>query len=199
MLVERDRGKRQIYLSQGAYLQKVLARFQMENGKKCSTPTDAKIKLHNRTEKETSVHKKLYQEAVGNLDKYLPESLQKYYQMQLENIGITAPITTSMQQDDGLPTHKVAYLYPREVVNYFVTHGGTLKLSVKPTGTYCWEPSVDLQQEAPLEINLEIDEYLNEMDSVYISEDSNEEDGFNSDTNIEYTSTFQLFYLVLVL
>ena len=71
---------------------------------------------------------------------------------------------------------KIAYLYLREVGNHFVTEGGNLALSIKLTGTYSWEPLVDLQQEAPLEIILEVDEHLNEMEAVYISSDSDGEE-----------------------
>jgi len=67
MLVERDREKRTIYLSQGAYLTSVLTRFRMENCKGCSTPMDPKTKLHKRLEEEEAADKQLYQEAVGCL------------------------------------------------------------------------------------------------------------------------------------
>jgi len=106
-------------------------------------------------------------------DEYLPESSQAWCQLQLEHIGITSPITTSMQHDDdGTPIHKVAYLYLREVGNHFITHGGHLSLSIKPTGTYSWEPTADLQQGEHVEINLDVDEQLGELGSVYISQDS---------------------------
>ena len=48
------------------------------------------------------------------------------------------PISSSMQQDDGIHRHKVAYLYLSEMGNNFITTGGNLLLSVKPTGTYSW-------------------------------------------------------------
>ena len=67
MLVERDRDKRMIYLSQDAYLTSVLKRFQMENCKGCPTPMYLKCKLHNRLEEEEAAEKTEYQEAVGCL------------------------------------------------------------------------------------------------------------------------------------
>ena len=105
-------------------------------------------------------------------DEYLPEASQAWCRLQLEHIGITSPITTSMQREDGTPVHKVAYLYLREVGNHFITNGGRLTLSNKPTGTYSWDPSADLQQEEHVEINLDVDEQLGELGSVYISQDS---------------------------
>src|SRR5207237_7276843 len=45
MLVERDKEKHQIYLSQGAYLKKVLERFGIEKCERCTTPMDSKNKL----------------------------------------------------------------------------------------------------------------------------------------------------------
>lgn len=67
------------------------------------------------------------------------------------------------------------YLY-YTIRNVFITHRENLPLSIKATRTYCWEPFVDLKQESPLEINLEIDEHLGEPDSVYTSQDSDEEE-----------------------
>jgi len=67
MLVERDRHKRRIYLSQGAYIKKVLTRFKMENSKGCPTPMDPKSKLRNRVPEEEATEKHQYQEAVGCL------------------------------------------------------------------------------------------------------------------------------------
>jgi len=89
-------------------------------------------------------------------DEYLHNASQAWCQLQLENISIMGPITTSMQCDDGIPIHKVAYLYLREMGNHFITHGGNLALSTKPTGTYGLETLVDLQQETPQEINLQL-------------------------------------------
>jgi len=55
MLVERDRHKRRIYLSQGAYIKNVLTWFKMENSKGCPTPMDPKSKLPIRlAEKEAT-------------------------------------------------------------------------------------------------------------------------------------------------
>ena len=67
MLVERDREKRTLYLSQQTYLTKILRRFSMENCKGCPTPLDPKTKLHRRTEAEESTNMRAYQEAVGSL------------------------------------------------------------------------------------------------------------------------------------
>ena len=67
MLVERDRNKGTIYLSQQVYLEKVLKRFQMLDCKGCSTPIDVKAKLHMKREDEGETDKVLYQEAVGSL------------------------------------------------------------------------------------------------------------------------------------
>jgi hypothetical protein len=67
MLVERDRGRRIIYLSQRVYLDKVLKRFRMDECKGCATPMDVKAKLHARREEEEAADKVLYQEAVGSL------------------------------------------------------------------------------------------------------------------------------------
>ena len=67
MLVERDRHKRWIYLSQGAYIQNVLTRFKLENSKGCLTPMDPKSKLRNRLAEEEATEKHQYQEAVGCL------------------------------------------------------------------------------------------------------------------------------------
>ena len=67
MLVERDRKRRTISLSQQIYLLKVLTRFSMENYRGCATPLDPKTKLHQRTEMEEAVNIQTYQEAVGSL------------------------------------------------------------------------------------------------------------------------------------
>ena len=67
MLVEQDRDKKVIYLSEGAYLTSVLKRFQMENCKGCPTPMDPKCKLHNRLDQGEEADKTQYQEAVGCL------------------------------------------------------------------------------------------------------------------------------------
>jgi len=67
MLVERDRHKRRIYLSQGAYIKHVLTRFKMEDSKGCPTPMDPKSKLRNRLAEEQVTEKHQYQEAVGCL------------------------------------------------------------------------------------------------------------------------------------
>jgi len=73
-----------------------------------------------------------------------------------------------MQPDDGIPMHKVACMCLRMMGNLFIAHGGNLALSLKQTGTYCWEPFVNLHQEAPLPpINLEIDQHLGAMDYIY--------------------------------
>jgi len=67
MLVERDRGRRVIHLSQRVYLEKILRRFRMDVCKGCATPMDVKTKLHTRREGEEAAEKVLYQEAVGSL------------------------------------------------------------------------------------------------------------------------------------
>jgi len=67
MLVERNRHKRRIYLSQGAYIKNVLTRFKMENSKGCPTPMDPKSKLWNSLAEEEATEKHQYQEAVGCL------------------------------------------------------------------------------------------------------------------------------------
>jgi len=67
MLVERDRHKRRIYLSQGAYIKNVLTRFKIEDSKGCPTPMDLKSKLRNRLAEEEVTEKHQYQEAVSCL------------------------------------------------------------------------------------------------------------------------------------
>ena len=67
MLGERDRHKRRIYLSQGAYIKNVLSRFKMENSKRCPMPMDPKSKLQNRLAGQEATEKHQYQEAVGCL------------------------------------------------------------------------------------------------------------------------------------
>ena len=67
MLVECDRHKRRIYLSQGAYIKNVLTRFKMQNCKGCPTPMDPKSKPRNRLAEEEATGKHPYQEAVGCL------------------------------------------------------------------------------------------------------------------------------------
>jgi len=57
MLVERDRCKRRIYLSQGAYIKNILTRFKMENWKGCPVPMDPKSNLHNRLEEQEATEK----------------------------------------------------------------------------------------------------------------------------------------------
>ena len=67
MLVERDRERRMLYLSQQTYLTKFLHRFTMANCKECSTPLDPKTKLHLKTEAEESTDLRTDQEAVRSL------------------------------------------------------------------------------------------------------------------------------------
>jgi len=67
MHVERDRHKRRIYLTQGAYIMNVLTRFKMEDSKGCPTHMDPKSKLRNRLAEEEVTEKHQYQEAVGCL------------------------------------------------------------------------------------------------------------------------------------
>ena len=67
MLVERDRGRRVIHLSQRVYLEEILKRFRMDECKGCTTPMDVKTKLHSKREGEEVAEKVLYQEAVGSL------------------------------------------------------------------------------------------------------------------------------------
>jgi len=67
MLVERDRGRRIIYLSQRVYLDKVLKRFRMNECKGCATPMDVKAKLHAKRVEEEAADKVLYPECVGSL------------------------------------------------------------------------------------------------------------------------------------
>lgn len=94
------------------------------------------------------------------------------------------PIASSMQHGDGIPTHKVAYLYLHEMGNNFITGGGNLPLSEKPTGTYSWVPpsSVHLEASTSNQIVLDIDQYLDEMESVYISSEVDPEELLD-DTN----------------
>jgi len=65
MLVEQERAKARIYLSQGAYLKSFLTRFRMEHSKGCPAPMNPKSKLHNRLEEAEATDKNQYQEAVG--------------------------------------------------------------------------------------------------------------------------------------
>jgi len=67
LLVEQDRRRRTIYLSQRVYLDKVLRRFRMDEYKRCATPMDVKAKLHAKREKQEAANKVIYQEAVGSL------------------------------------------------------------------------------------------------------------------------------------
>ena len=67
MLVERDRGRRIIPLSQRVYLDKVLNRLRMDESKGCATPMDFKAKLDAKREEEEATDKVLYQEAVGSI------------------------------------------------------------------------------------------------------------------------------------
>jgi len=67
MLVERDRGRRIIYLSHRVYLDKVLKRFRTDKYKACATPMNVKAKLHAKREEGEAADKVLYQEAVGSL------------------------------------------------------------------------------------------------------------------------------------
>ena len=64
MLVEQDRGRRIIYLSQSAYLDKVFKWFRMDECKGCATPMDVKAKPNAKREEEEVADKVLYQEAV---------------------------------------------------------------------------------------------------------------------------------------
>jgi len=104
-------------------------------------------------------------------DEYLPKATQEWCLMQLNHIGIQGPITSSMKYGDGIPTHRVAYLYLREMGNNFIRRGGDLTLSVKPTGTYSWVGVGEPVSEVPngIVIDLDIDQHLDEMDSIDIS------------------------------
>jgi len=73
------------------------------------------------------------------------------------------------------------------VGNDFITYRENLALSLQATHSYCGEPLVDIQQQSPLEINLEIDEHLGEMDLVYTLQDSDvEEKGLASGVKTGY-------------
>jgi len=64
MLVERDRGRRNIYLSPRVYLNKVLKRFWIDKCIGYTTPMDVKAKLHSKREGQEVTDKVQYQEAV---------------------------------------------------------------------------------------------------------------------------------------
>jgi len=101
---------------------------------------------------------------------YLPKATQEWCLMQLNHIGIQGPITSSMKYEDGIPTHRVAYLYLQEMGNNFIRHGGDLTLSVKPTGMYSWvgvgEPVSEVLN--GIVIDLDMNQHLDEMDSIGI-------------------------------
>jgi len=67
MLVECDRYKRRIYLSQGAYIKNGLTRFKRQNSKGYPAAMDSKSKLHNRLAEDEVTEKHQYQEAVSCL------------------------------------------------------------------------------------------------------------------------------------
>jgi len=67
MLVECDREKRTLYLSQQTYLTQILRRFSMENCKGCPTSLDPKTKLHLKAQAEESTDLHTHGEAVGSL------------------------------------------------------------------------------------------------------------------------------------
>jgi len=104
-------------------------------------------------------------------DEYLPKATQEWCLMQLNHIGIQGLITSSMKYEDGIPTHRVAYLYLREMGNNFIIRGGDLTLSVKPMRTYSWVGVGGPVSEVPngIVIDLDIDQRLDEMDSIDIS------------------------------
>jgi len=106
-------------------------------------------------------------------DEYLPKATPEWCLMQLNHIGIQGPITSSMKYEDGILIRRVACLrvYVREVGNNFIRRGGDLTLSVKPTGTYSWVGVGEPVSEVPngIVIDLDIDQHLDEMDSIVIS------------------------------
>jgi len=55
--------------------------------------------------------------------------------------------------------------------NNFIRRGGDLTLSVKPTGTYSWVGVGEPESEVPngIVIDLDIDQHLDEIDSIDIS------------------------------
>lgn len=63
------------------------------------------------------------------------------------------------------PTHRVAYLYLRQIVSYFLSTGGYLPLCEKPLDTYNWRPT-DI--ESVEELDLEVDVILGEEAPDYV-------------------------------
>lgn len=64
--ITRNRSKREIYLSQHKYINKILERFKMENCNKISTPISTVEKL-SRSESKITNENIPYREAVGSL------------------------------------------------------------------------------------------------------------------------------------
>lgn len=59
--------------------------------------------------------------------------------------------------------------------NNFIPTGGNLWLSVKPTWTYSWVEPSRVPSEVPTgsEIDLDIDQYLDEIDHIYMLSELN--------------------------
>ena len=82
----------------------------------------------------------------------------------LEAVGISGPILFSQTPAEILdvPTHRIAYLYLRQMIVYYLAHGGVLQLSSKPSGILNWQPP-----EAH-DLELEIDDKMPDMVPEYV-------------------------------
>jgi hypothetical protein len=67
LVIRRDREKRQIWISQEAYVTKVLARFGMENSARKLLPMQSNWKPHARKDEEEACDQGLYRQAIGSL------------------------------------------------------------------------------------------------------------------------------------
>jgi hypothetical protein len=67
LVIRRDREKRQIWISQEAYITKVLVRFGMEDSARKLLPMQSNWKPHARTDEEEACDKGLYRQAIGSL------------------------------------------------------------------------------------------------------------------------------------
>lgn len=68
MRVVRDRQKRQIFLCQDAYIERILSRFGMARAHGVHTPIENGKKFHNRHDGEEAFDQQRYQEMVGAIN-----------------------------------------------------------------------------------------------------------------------------------
>jgi hypothetical protein len=67
LVVRRDRKQRQIWISQTAYVTKVLARFGMEDSSRKVLPMQSNWRPHERMDTEEACDQALYRQAIGSL------------------------------------------------------------------------------------------------------------------------------------